>query len=181
MSASASTVAPHSVPVPVTAPVPVQGPPVRVAVDSLVVQRVSVITDQSKLVNATDSTQSHNGGDVNPFFISRQQSVNNQVGNSDCVSSRTANDFAVKEENDMDYTLSGNFGAGLPEQLSRPMSESTSVSSIPRNTPHMSGEFIVLIDIVSECGMMYVIEITPFYLWKMDLSMSGRIDKFWSV
>jgi hypothetical protein len=148
MSASASTVAPHSVPVPVTAPVSVQGLPVRVAVDSLVVQRVSVITDQSKLVNTTDSTQSHNGGDVNPFFISRQQSVNNQVGNSDCVSSRTANDFVVKEENNMDYTLSGNFSAGLPEQLSRPMSESTSVSSIPRNTPHMSGEFIVLVDIV---------------------------------
>ncbi|PNF24471.1 Nipped-B-like protein [Cryptotermes secundus] len=137
---SASTVAPLPVPISVTAPVPVQGTPGRVAVDSLVVQRVSVITDQSKLVNKTDSTQSHNGGEVNAFFNSRQQSVNNQVGNSDCISSRTANDFVVNEENNMDYTLSGNFGAGLPEQLSRPMSESTSASSIPRtHTPHMAG------------------------------------------
>lgn len=150
---SASTVAPLPVPVSVTAPVPVQGTPGRVAVDSLVVHRVSVITDQSKLVNTTDSTQSHNGGEVNAFFNSRQQSVNNQVGNSDCVSSRTANDFIVKEENNMDYTLSGNFGAGLPEQLSRPMSESTSASSIPRtHTPHMAGESIILLINVGSCG-----------------------------
>jgi hypothetical protein len=59
----------------------------------------------------------------------------------------------VKEENNMDYTLSGNFGAGLPEQLSRPISESTSVSSIPRtHTPHMSGEYIVLLNCVDLCG-----------------------------
>lgn len=150
---SASTVAPLPVPVSVTAPVPVQGTPGRVAVDSLVVQRVSVITDQSKLVNTTDSTQSHNGGEVNAFFNSRQQSVNNQVGNSDCISSRTASDLVVKEENNMDYTLSGNFGAGLPEQLSRPMSESTSASSIPRtHTPHMAGESIALLISVGSCG-----------------------------
>jgi hypothetical protein len=130
--------------------------------DPLVVQRVSVITDQSKLVNTTDSTQSQNGGEVNPFFISRQQNVNNQVGNSDCVSGRTANDFVVKEENNMDYTLSGNFGAELPEQLSRPMSESTSVSSIPRtHMPHLSGESIVLLDIVGSCDMICVIVIKP--------------------
>lgn len=121
--------------------------------DSAVVQRVSVITEQSKLVSASDSTHSHNGGEVNAFFNSRQQSVNNQVGNhsgnSDCVSSRTSNDFIMKEENNLDYTMSGSLGAGLPEQLSRPISESTSVSSIPRTlTPHMSGESSILLKYV---------------------------------
>ncbi|XP_021940290.1 uncharacterized protein LOC110839964 [Zootermopsis nevadensis] len=95
-------------------------------------------------MNASDSTQSHNGGEMNDFFNSRQQSVNNEVGshsgNSDCVSSRTSDDFIMKEENNLDYNLSDSLGAGLPEQLSRPMSESTSVSSIPRNlTPHLPG------------------------------------------
>lgn len=137
--------APLPVPISVAVTVPVPGPPVRVAVDPAVVQRVSVITEQSKLPNATDSTQSHNGGEVNAFFNSRQQSVNNQVGNqsgnSDCVSSRTSNDFIMQEENNVDFTMSGSFGAGLPEQLSRPISESTSVSSIPRtHTSHVSGE-----------------------------------------
>lgn len=139
--------APLPVPISVAVPVPVPAPPVRVAVDPGVgvVQRVSVITEQSKLPNATDSTQSHNGGEVNTFYNSRQQSVNNQVGNqsgnSDCISSRTSNDFIMQEENNVDYTLSGSFGAGLPEQLTRPISESASVSSIPRtHTSHVSGE-----------------------------------------
>ncbi|XP_069694432.1 nipped-B-like protein A [Periplaneta americana] len=129
------------------APLTVQpAPPARVAAaDSAVVQRVSVITEQPKLVNATDSTQSHNGGgDVHAFFNSRQQSVNNPVGNhsggGDCVSSRTPNEFVMKEENNLDYTISGSLSAGLPEELSRPISEGASVSSIPRtHTPHMSG------------------------------------------
>lgn len=139
--------APLPVPISVAVPVPVPAPPVRVAVDPGVgvVQRVSVITEQSKLPNATDSTQSHNGGEVNTFYNSRQQSVNNQIGNqsgnSDCISSRTSNDFIMQEENNVDYTLSGSFGAGLPEQLTRPISESASVSSIPRtHTSHVSGE-----------------------------------------
>lgn len=139
--------APLPVPISVAVPVPVPASPVRVAVDPDVgvVQRVSVITEQSKLPNATDSTQSHNGGEVNTFYNSRQQSVNNPLGNqssnSDCVSSRTSNDFIMQEENNVDYTLSGSFGAGLPDQLTRPISESTSVSSIPRtHTSHVSGE-----------------------------------------
>lgn len=156
-----STAAPLPVPVSASVPaslsiplslatVPVPAPPLRVALDSAVVQRVSVITEQSKLMNASDSTQSHNGGEMNDFFNSRQQSVNNEVGshsgNSDCVSSRTSDDFIMKEENNLDYNLSDSLGAGLPEQLSRPMSESTSVSSIPRNlTPHLPGERDILL------------------------------------
>lgn len=141
---------PVSLSIPVSTPVPVPGPPARVAVDSTVLQRVSVITEQSKLVNATDSAQSHNGGEVSAFINSRQLSVNNQVGNhsgnSDCVSSRTSNDFIMKEENNLDYTLSGSLGAGLAEQFPRPISESTSVSSIPRtHTPHMPGESSILL------------------------------------
>jgi hypothetical protein len=123
-----------------------------------VVQRVSVITEQLKLPNATDSTQSHNGGEVNTFFNSRQQSVNNQVGiqsgNSDCVSDRTSNDFIMQEENNGDYTLSGMVGAGLTEQLSRPISESASVSSIPRtHTSHVSGESSVDVSVLVGSGL----------------------------
>jgi hypothetical protein len=162
---------PVSLSIPVSsAPVPVPAPPVRVAVDPAVVQRVSVITEQSKLVNAADSTQSHNGGELSDFFNSRQQSVNNEVGNhsgnSDCVSSRTSDDFIMKEENNLEYTFSDSLGVGLPEQLSRPISESASVSSIPRtHTPHMPGESSVLFKSVashayglynSEEGFSYV-------------------------
>lgn len=150
--------APLPVPISVAVPVPVPGPPLRVAVDPAVVQRVSVITEQLKLPNATDSTQSHNGGEVNTFFNSRQQSVSNQIGNqsdnSDCVSSRTSNDFVMQEENNVDYTLSGSFGAGLPEQLSRPISESASVSSIPRtHTSHVSGESSVYVSLLVGSGV----------------------------
>jgi hypothetical protein len=108
-------------------------------------------------MNAADSTQSHNGGELGDFFNSRQQSVNNEVGNhsgnSDCVSSRTSDEFIMKEENNLDYTLSDSLGAGLPEQLSRPISESTSVSSIPRtHTPHMPGESSVLLKSATSCA-----------------------------
>ena len=140
---------PASVPVPAPAPAPV---PLSVPVhtDTTVVHRVSVITEQSKVVNVTtDSVQSHNGGEVSAFFNSRQQSVTNQVGtvsaNSECVSSRTSNDCVMKEENNVDYNVNSSLGAGLPEELPRPISESASVSSIPRtHTPHMAGECIHL-------------------------------------
>ena len=141
-----TTSAPVIAPLPVPASVPVPAPAslsVLVPTDTTVAHRVSVITEQSKVTNVTtDSVQSQNCGEVNAYFNSRQPKTN-QIGTvSASVASRTAKECVTKDQNNVDYNVSSSLGAGLPEELPRPISERASVSRIPRtHTPHMAGEY----------------------------------------
>lgn len=104
--------------------------------------RASVITEQAKITP-------HNGGEPRQFFNSRQPSVSNkvsEVAERECEVVRN-----LKEEHKGEFPVSGGVNVGIPREVTRPITESAALSSIPRtHTAHLSGWFSLVIDKLSK-------------------------------